>query len=143
VTPDDSPGGPLDVPTLELLGRRAVSHGLVEEWALQPDSISPRHLEIRLDSKRYPPAVETARLDVGWYEGGEYTVHYVESRGDDRWQCRWDRHPKPDAPSAHFHPPPDAASEVEPSQIDDDHHLGVLFAVLDWTADRVAALHEG
>jgi hypothetical protein len=140
--PDDSPGGPLDVPTLELLGRRAASHGLVEEWALQPDSISPRRLEIRLDPKQYPAAVEAARLDVGWYEGGEYTIHYVESRDDDRWQCRWDRHPKPDAPRAHFHPPPDAGSGVEPSSLDDTHHLGVLFDVLDWTTDRVATLHD-
>jgi len=142
VTPDDVSGGPLDVPTLEAMGRRAASHGLVDEWAFRPDAVSPRHLEIRLDPKRYPPAVEAARLDVGWYEGGEYTVHYVESRGTDRWQCRWDRHRKPDASTAHFHPPPDADPEPEPSPLDEDHHLGVLFEVLDWAGERVATLHD-
>jgi hypothetical protein len=142
VTSDDSPGGPLDVPTLEVMGRRAASHGLVEARSLQPDAVSPRRLDIRLDSHRYPAAVETARLAVGWYEGGEYTVNYVESRGDGRWQCRWDRHPKPDAPSTQFHPPPDAGPGVEPSSLDEAHHLGVLFDALDWTADRVATLHS-
>lgn len=142
MTPDDSPGGPLDVPTLTVLGRRAASHGLVETWSLQPDDISPRHLEIRLDPKRYPPGVDATRLDVGWYEGDEYTVHCVESRGEGRWQCRWDRHHKPDAPRTHFHPPPDAGSEIEPSPLDETHYLGVLFAVLDWVADRVATLHD-
>ena len=142
MTPADSPGGPLDVPTLEVLGRRAASHGLVEEWALQPDRLSPRRLAVRFDPKRYPPEVETVRLDIGWYESDEYTVYYVESRGTDRWQCRWDRHPKPDAPDAHFHPPPDASGAVEPSPIDDTHHLAVLFSVLDWATDRVATLHD-
>lgn len=141
-TPADSPGGPLDVGTLEVMGRRAVSHGLVDEWSLRPDRLSPRRLELRLDADQYPAAVDGVRFDVCWYEGGEYTVHYVESRADDRWQCRWDRHPKPDAPRAHFHPPPDASADVEPSSLADAHHLDVLFAALDWATDRVRTLHE-
>lgn len=140
--PDDSPGGPLDVPTLEVMGRRSTSHGLVDDWAFQPDGISPRRLEICLDPDRYPAPVDTARLDVGWYEGDEYTVHYVESRGENRWQCRWDRHPKPDAPRAHFHPSPDASGDVESAPLEDAHHLAVLFSVLDWVAERVKTLRE-
>jgi len=139
---DDDPGGPLDVATLEVLGRRAGTHGLVEGWELQPDGISPRHLEIRLDPNQYPATVDAARLDVAWYEGGEYTVHYLESREGGAWQCRWDRHPKPEAPRAHFHSPPDAAPEPDPSPLDDEHHLGVLFDVLDWVAERVGTLHD-
>jgi hypothetical protein len=142
VTPDDSPGGPLDVPTLEALGRRASSHDLVTDWPFHPDSVSPRRSALRLDTDQFPDAVDGARIDVGWYEGGEYTFHYVESRDGERWQCRWDRHRKPDAPLAHFHPPPDASSPVEPSSIDDSHHLGALFDVLDWIAERISTLHE-
>ncbi|WP_123537770.1 hypothetical protein [Halosimplex salinum] len=142
MTPDDSPGGPLDVATLEVLGRRARSHDLVSDWSFRPDSISPRRLELRLDADQYPDAVDAVRIDVSWYDGGEYTVHYLESRDDGSWQCRWDRHPKPEAPTAHFHPPPDASPVVGESSIDDSHHLGVLFDVLDWVADRVSTLHE-
>jgi len=139
---DDSPGGPLDVPTLEVMARHARSHDLLASWSFRPDSVSPRRLELRLDGEQYPAAVDTARLDVRWYEGDDYTFHYVESRGGDRWQCRWDRHPKPEAPSAHFHPPPDASSTVEPSELDDSHPLGALFDVLDWAPARLSTLHE-
>jgi hypothetical protein len=140
---DDSPGGPLDVPTLGVMARRAASHPLVTSWTFRPDGVSPRRLELRFDDDQFPTAVDTVRLDVRWYEGGDYTFHYVESRGDDRWQCRWDRHPKPGAPAAHFHPPPDASSTVEPSDLDDSHHLAALFDVLDWATGRLSTLHEG
>lgn len=142
MTPDDTPSGPLDVPTLEVMGRRARSHGLVTGWSFRPDRISPRRLELRLDAAQYPERVDAARIDLSWYEGGEYTVHYLELRDDHRWQCRWDRHPKPGGPTTHFHPPPDAGTPVEPSPVEESHHLGVLFAVLDWVTDRVTALHE-
>jgi hypothetical protein len=142
VTGADDAGGPLDVATLTVLGQRARTHPLVETWTLQPDSVSPRWLELPLDAGQYPTAVESARLDIRWFEGGEYTFHYLETRADDRYQCRWDRHPKPDAPTAHFHPPPDAAPNPEASDIEATHHLGVLFAVLDWVERRVERLHE-
>lgn len=138
---DGDPGGPLDVPTLEVLGRRAVIRPLVTEWSFRPDALSPRRLELQLDAEQYPEIVADARLDVRWFEGGEYTVHYLEERNEGAWQCRWDRHPKPDGPMAHFHPPPDASGDVEESDLG-DHHLGVLFSTLDWIEARVESLHE-
>lgn len=137
----DGAGSPLDVATLGVLGRRAEGHPLVESWSFEPDELSPRHLELRLDADQFPPLVDAVRLDVRWYEGDDYAVHYVESRADGRWQCRWDRHRKPDAPSRHFHPPPDASDEVEKSPLDAEHHLGVLFEVLAWVQTRVGAVH--
>lgn len=138
---EDSPGGPLDVATLEVLGRRANDHPLVSDWSFRPDAVSPRRLELRLDAGQYPEPVDAVRLDVRWYEGGDYTLHYVESRAENRWQCRWDRHPKPDGPRAHFHPPPTAAG-IEEREIEEDHHLGVCFGVLDWIEGRVERLHD-
>ena len=135
-------GGPLDVPTLDVMAQRATTHPLVGGWAFRLDSVSPRRLELPLDDEQYPPPVEEARLDVRWFEGGDYTVHYLETRGNEVWQCRWDRHPKPGAPRAHFHPPPDAATGVEPSTLQSTHHLGVLFGVLDWLTERVERLHN-
>ena len=132
------PGGPLDVGTLRLLGRTAVTHPLVSGWALRPDAISPRRLRLSLDGHQYPEPVDEVRLDIRWYSGGAYTVHYLERGEDHRWECRWDRHPKPGAPTAHHHPPPDAGPEVEPSTLDDAHPLGLLFDVLEWVADRLA-----
>jgi hypothetical protein len=136
-------GGPLDVPTLEVIARRAATHPLVDGWAFQPDAVSPRRLEPTLDEEQSPPAVAEARLDVRWFEGGDYTVRYLEMRDDDVWQCRWDRHAKPGAPNAHVHPPPDAASDVELSTLQATHHPGVLFGVRDWITGRTEQLHDG
>ncbi|GAB3685954.1 hypothetical protein GCM10028857_17260 [Salinarchaeum chitinilyticum] len=153
MTDVERPTGPLDVATLTVLARRAVSHPLVDRWTLQPGAMSPRRLELELDAEQYPSSIDTARLDVRWFEGGDYALHYLETEedGDDDeaehgtgnggWQCRWDRHPKPDEPRSHFHPPPDASAEVVESGIDADHHLDVLFAVLDRIEQRVESLH--
>lgn len=136
---ESRPAGRLDVPTLQTLGQRAVSHNPVESWSFDPSGLSPRLLRIHLDSSAYPDAVDAARLDVRWFTNDDYSVHYLETAGeDDRFQCRWDRHPKTDAPRSHFHPPPDADG-VDPSSLD-RHHLAVLFYVLDWGTDRVTEL---
>ena len=134
--------GPLDAPTLEVIAQRAVTHPLVDGWAFRPDAMSPRRLELSLAEGQYPSLITEARLDVRWCEGGDYTVHYLETRDDDVWQCRWDRHPKPGAPRAHFHPPPDAAADVEPSTPRATHHLGVLFGVLNWITERIERLYN-
>ena len=138
----DHTSWPLDTATLSLLARRAEPHPLVTEWTFEPDSMSPRRLEVHLDASQYPQSVTDVRLDVRWYEGGDYTFHYLESHGRDDWQCRWDRHPKPEAPRAHFHPPPDAAARVEESRIAASHHLDSFFAVLEWIESRIEGLHE-
>ena len=143
MTSEEYSSGPLDVPTLDVIAQRAVTHSLVDGWAFQPDSMSPRRLELYLDEDQYPSPITEVRLDVRWFEGGDHTVHSLETRDDDTWQCRWDRHPKPDASKGHFHPPPDAASDVEPSTLQATHHLSVLFGVLDWIAERIDQLHDG
>lgn len=143
MTTDDLPGGPLDIAMLEVMGRRATSHPLVARWRFRPDGISPRVLGLELDTGRYPNEVNEARLDVRWFEDGTYTVHYLEVRGDEVWQCRWDRHPKPEAPMAHFHPPPDAGIDIEPSMLEESHPLEVLFSVLAWIEERIPRLFEG
>ncbi|WP_458190995.1 hypothetical protein [Haladaptatus sp. NG-WS-4] len=137
----EGPSGPLDIPTLTVLAQRAATHPLVSDWQFRPDSITPRVLELQVDSEQYPAAVDDVRVDIRWFEGGDYSVHYLEISADKTWQCRWDRHPKPNAPNEHFHPPPTAEDTVEPSPLDADHHLDVLFAVLDWIGDRVRERH--
>jgi len=132
--------GRLDRTTMETLARRSETHPLVTSWAFRPDRLSPRGLEVTLDASAYPPSVDAVRLDIHWFVSGDYYIHYLETHEEIRYQCRWDRHPKTDAPRTHFHPPPDAGdAESSPAGT---HHLDVLFAVLDWIAERVAALHD-
>ena len=141
MTEDAEYSGPLDVATLEVIGGRADTHPLVDGWTFEPDSVSPRQLTVHLKSAQYPAPVESARLDIRWYDGGDYTFHYLESQNETVWQCRWDTHPKPGEQSAHFHPPPDADRTVDSSELETSHHLGVLFFVLDWVEKRVERLH--
>jgi hypothetical protein len=54
------------------------------------------------------------RFDVKWYRKGYYSFHYTDSTGRN---FRWDYHPKAGAPDKHFHPPPDAPPNPEPSCI--------------------------
>jgi len=124
------------------MAERAQTHPLVETWTFQPDSISPRRCTLQLDDEQYPSAVVDTRLDIRWYRGNDYTLHYLESRDGDVWQCRWDRHPKPGEPREHFHPPPNASADLESSSFSSTHHLDILFGVLDWITDRVATLHD-
>ena len=132
--------GRLDRTTMETLARRSETHPLVTSWAFRPDQLSLRVLEITLDSSAYLPSIDAVRLDIHWFVTGDYYVHYLETHDETRYQCRWDRHPKTAAPRTHFHPPPDAGN-AEPSPVG-THHLDVLFEVLDWIAERVAALHD-
>jgi hypothetical protein len=132
--------GRLDRTTMETLARRSETHPLVASWAFTPDRLSPRSLEITLDASAYPPYVDAVRLDIYWFVTGDYYVHYVEAHTDTRYQCRWDRHPKTDAPRTHFHPPPDAG-EAESSPVG-THHIDVLFEVLDWVSEHISALHD-
>lgn len=138
----EGPSGPLDIPTLNVLAQRARTHPVVTEWQFQPDSLSPRLLELKLDETQYPDPIEEVRVDIRWFEGGDYSVHYLESVSNEVWQCRWDCHPKPNAPRAHFHPPPNAGDCIDSSPIESGHHLAVLFAVLDWVGERVEKQHD-
>lgn len=118
MSPDDYndepiPQGRLDPTTLRTMGRRAESHPLVESWLFQPDATTPRYLELSFDADVYPEAIEAARLDVSWFVTDDYYLHYVETRDGGTYQCRWDRHPKADAPRTHFHPPPDGGAAVD------------------------------
>ena len=137
---DTGTGGRLDRTTMRTLGRRALTHPLVNQWTFEPDSLSPRSLRISLDTDAYPAAVEAARIDIHWFVTDEYYIHYLETRDDSQFQCRWDRHPKTNAPETHFHPPPNAG-DPEPAS-PGDHHLAVLFTVLDWISDRVETVHD-
>lgn len=139
---NDSPpaSGRLDRTTMETLAQRSETHPLVASWEFRPDRLSPRFLELTLDSSTYPDSVEAIRLEIRWFVTGDYYIHYLETHEETQYQCRWDRHPKTDAPRSHFHPPPDAG-EAKHSSVG-THHLDVLFEILDWVTNRVSTLYE-
>lgn len=68
----------------------------------------------------------SGRFDIVWTERDYYNFHYTEPDGID---FRFDRHPEPNAPTKHFHEPPDASRRV-PSCIDVEQVEIVTRAVL-------------
>ena len=138
--PDDSvPQGRLDTTTLRTLGRRAATHPLVEAWSFEPDSASPRYLDLRLDANAYPVDVNAVRLEIHWFDTDDYYLHYLETRDTEYYQCRWDRHPNPHDSRLHFHEPPSATEIVdfEPASV---HPLEVCSTVLTAIEQRLEKL---
>lgn len=110
MTPSPSSGppstGPPDRQTLQLLEAILADEPIVATTEFDPDSYEPQVLRAFCEESRYPPTVETARLDIRWFASGDFSIHYVETMATDRWECRWDRHPNPHNERLHFHHPP-------------------------------------
>jgi hypothetical protein len=105
--------GPVDVGALREIRDLVVTQEPLIETAALDDPLNPQTLSIKLTDG--VGAAATARIDVRWSLTGNYAAHYTDTQGRD---FRFDCHPKPDAPTRHFHPPPDARSRpVEPSCI--------------------------
>lgn len=98
--------GPPNRQTLQLLEGILADEPIVATTEFDPDSYEPQVLRAVCDESRYPPTVETARLDIRWFASDDFSIHYVEMMAADRWECRWDRHPNPHNARLHFHQPP-------------------------------------
>lgn len=100
---------PIDAAVLDLFRERARTHPLVGRIEAKSDFDAISTLVLRFEEDRYPESVSGARLEIQWYENGEYNFHYHESHENGRvWQCRWDRHPNSHSTDAHFHRPSNA-----------------------------------
>lgn len=134
MTPPTGPAGttgPPDRQSVRLLQKHLAADPLVTDTLFEPNPQEPRLLRARLAIDRYPSIVDSARLDIRWFESGDFSVHYVETRNDERrWECRWDRHPNHHNTRLHVHRPPDGA-DVEDLSLSSLHPLDVYSTVLD------------
>lgn len=137
-TAGDEPGstGPPDRQTLRLLERILADKPVVATTEYEPDSYEPHLLRALLDAGRYPSTVEAARLDIRWFTSGDFSIHYTETSPDERWECRWDRHPNPHNTRLHFHQPP-KADEIEALTLSSVHPLDVIATVLAAVEQRI------
>lgn len=105
--------GPIDAGALREIRDLIVEMEPLVETASVDDPVNPQTLTVELSDGIGDAS--TARLDIRWSLTGNYAAHYTDDLERD---FRFDRHPKPDAPTRHFHPPPAAPSRpVEPSCI--------------------------
>lgn len=105
--------GPIDASALREIRDLFVDREPLVETASLDDPLNPQTLSVALADGI--GVASTARFDVRWSLSDNYAFHYTDARDRD---LRFDCHPKPDAPTRHFHAPPEAASRpVEPSCI--------------------------
>ncbi|MFC4988898.1 hypothetical protein [Saliphagus infecundisoli] len=107
---DETTTGPLDEEVCRSIHDRLTGDDRFETVTFEPTSDRIRTVVATYDRSLFPDDVQSAQLDVRWYVGGDFSIHYSERWADGSpWECRWDRHPKA-VGRAHFHPPPDAGS---------------------------------
>lgn len=99
------PVGPVDTVVLQQIRDLVLQEEpLVEETSFD-NPIGPTELVVELTTGMG----DKGRFEITWWQRGAYRYHYTERDGID---FRFDRHPKDDAPDAHFHPPPDGGPPV-------------------------------
>lgn len=69
---------------------------------------APDRLVCQYDARFYPRSVDAARLEIVWYENGDFSIHYHETHAEGAFDHRWDRHPSTHNEREHVHPGPDA-----------------------------------
>lgn len=75
---------------------------------------APSSLVVEYDLGYFPTMIDRAYLQIRWFTNDDFSVHYSEQyENDERWKCRWDRHPNSHNVRDHFHPPPDAQTPGE------------------------------
>jgi len=105
--------GPIDAGALREIRDLFVDAEPLVKSASLDDPLNPQTLSVELSDGVGSAA--SSRFDIRWSLSGNYAFHYTDQQNRD---FRFDCHPKPDAPTRHFHPPPDASSRpVEPSCI--------------------------
>jgi len=123
-----------------LLERQLTTDPLVAATRFDPDAYEPRLLTVILDTEQYPGTVADASVDIRWFTTGDFSIHYVETQGDNtHWECRWDRHPNTHNTRLHFHKPP-AGADISDLDLTSLHPLDVYSTVFDAIEQRIESL---
>jgi hypothetical protein len=101
------PVGPVEYPVLRQIREIFLNEEPLVDSATFDDPANPTELVVEFATGLASPG----RFEITWRASGAYRFHYTEQDGLD---FRFDRHPNDGAPTAHFHPPPDAG-EAQPS----------------------------
>ena len=112
-SPDNIRGAPVDFERLELIRERLATDNRFARIDDRPE-FAPDRMVCVYERRFYPAAVESAHLEIVWYENGDFSLHYHE---DETFDHRWDRHPSDHNERDHVHLGPDASTPGE----DTDH----------------------
>jgi hypothetical protein len=105
-------GAPIDFDRLETIRERLVTDDRFTRIDARP-AFAPERLLCEYDPQLYPRTVQAARLEVVWYQNGDFSLHYHEDHQLSDYDYRWDRHPSDHNTRDHVHPGPDAPTPGE------------------------------
>jgi hypothetical protein len=105
-------GAPIDFDRIDAIRERFSAADRFERIDEQP-AFAPDRLVCVYDQRFYPERVRAARLEVVWFENGDFSLHYHEEDESGEFDHRWDRHPSSHNARDHVHPGPDASTPGE------------------------------
>jgi hypothetical protein len=128
--------GPLDETVLRSIQVQLEGDQQFGDVECKPSIDNLRKVSASYNTDVYPPRIVSARLDIRWTTVGDFSFHYVdECDAGNRWECRWDRHPK-EIGREHFHPPTDAG-KPESTDFPADYR-SMMSIVLVYVSERIA-----
>jgi hypothetical protein len=139
-TSDSLSGAAIDFDRLDTIRERFTAGDRFKRIDEKP-AVAPNRLVCVYDQRFYPKRVCAARLEIVWFENGDFSLHYHETHESGEFDHRWDRHPSDHNTCDHIHPGPDAPTpETDTSHPED--WRDVLSMVLSEIEDRQRAFWE-
>jgi hypothetical protein len=138
--PGPPSGAPVDFDRLDAVRERLAGDHRFERIDGEP-AVAPDRLVCVYADGLYPNSVRAARLEVVWFENGDFSVHYHEDHERGAFDHRWDRHPSEHNARDHVHPGPDAPTPGEDASHPADWR-DVLSEALSAIDDRQRAFWE-
>lgn len=108
-SPDVGSGAPIDADLLDTIYERFTTDDRFVRIDEQPE-YAPERLVCIYNPRLYPESVREARLEMVWFENGDFSIHYHEDHGEGTFDQRWDKHPSGHNDREHVHPGADAPS---------------------------------
>lgn len=102
-------GAPVDFDRLTVIENRLGSDDRFARITAGPE-FAPDRLVCIYEPRFYPRSVETAHLEIVWFENGDFSIHYHETHAEGTFDHRWDRHPSTHNTRDHVHPGPGAST---------------------------------
>ncbi|GAA0254434.1 hypothetical protein GCM10009000_083790 [Halobacterium noricense] len=89
---DSVTGAPIDFNRLDIIHERFATDERFAQIEVQPE-FAPERLVCVYNPRLYLRSVQVARLEIVWFENGNFSIHYHEDHEDGTFDHRWDRHP--------------------------------------------------
>lgn len=105
--PPGGSGAPVDFDRLGIIAERVSTDDRFDRVEERP-AFAPDRVVCGYDTRFYPSSVRAARLELVWFENGDFSLHYHEAQDEGTFDHRWDRHPSDHNTRDHVHPGPDA-----------------------------------